>query len=127
MNLELDTKDFIETDATHINGNINHFEAIESSSNAAQRRLENLVGNDSGIEHMFDGTLFCLRYCLRPYSPERVWGIFAQSVLYVLWWDSKHEVSGSPKDVSQSDTCETFRCVRSQDVTVLNASGLAAT
>lgn len=39
--------------------------------------------------------LFGVRACNAEHAPERIWGVFVESVFFALWWDPRHEFSGS--------------------------------
>lgn len=64
-----------------------HTVAISQLCPDAQKRLRELKLED------FDGLL-----SLRLAARRRVWGIFADGVMTLLWWDSEHRVCPSEKD-----------------------------
>jgi hypothetical protein len=65
----------------------NHTVAISDLCGRARARLKELKLDDLDV-------LLSLRLTGR----QRVWGIFAEGVMTLLWWDPHHEVCPSLKD-----------------------------
>jgi hypothetical protein len=70
-----------------IEGDRNHFVALDHICGDAQRRLREL-GLEDEVEALFS---------LHLTGPKRVWGIRDGAVLHVLWWDPDHTVCPSIK------------------------------
>lgn len=63
-----------------------HLVKIESLSKEAQKYLEKMGLDD--VEELVS---------LRLSGEERVWGILAEGILNLLWWDPEHQVCPSLK------------------------------
>ena len=61
-------------------------DAVSSHTQLAERTFDS-----AGAE------LFSVRLCNANNAPERIWGIFKESVFFPLWWDRDHAFSGNKR------------------------------
>jgi len=64
----------------------NHFVPVADCVKDAQKRFEQLVPYESGIDEVF---------CLRLQGKERIIGIVEDHIFKVFWWDPDHSVCES--------------------------------
>ena len=83
------------------NGRPAHGPTTGGLSDAAEARLSDLIASSEQLERLlFDGEITRFSYCYDYSQSRRVYGIRSGAVLYLLWWDPNHEVTGSqtPQD-----------------------------
>jgi hypothetical protein len=69
-----------------LRNNGSHFVNLKDLCPQAQKRLIQIQKED--LDQLFS---------LRITGQKRIWGIKEENVLWLLWWDPKHEVCPSPK------------------------------
>lgn len=68
---------------SEIKGKKNHYIHVEKLNNKAKKRLQDLELDPVKL------------FSLRLTGKERVFGLQEANILYILWWDPKHEVCPS--------------------------------
>jgi hypothetical protein len=89
---------------------IHHSISYDSLTLIGQNRIAELSDREEYVGLGLDD-LFSLRYCHKYNSPERLIGVFRSLIFYPIWWDPKHEYSGSPKDRALSGNCKQLNCL----------------
>jgi hypothetical protein len=60
----------------------------------AKERLNLLISKARRPDEIPEGELWSFTFCLYSDSPQRIYALYMDSVVYPLWWDPDHKVSG---------------------------------
>lgn len=117
MNAETDRKHLEESQLSWRNKSTHHAVALERCHSDAQDRAAALQTEGAKWAQLVGDSLFSLRYCLAPYSTQRVLGVMIDdedtsvSIFYPLWWDPSHEIYANREDSYGTGSCYTSGCL----------------
>jgi len=99
------------TSITRVTGKSAHGPITGELTVEAEEELNALKRNDPEMERLsFDGEITRFTYCYSRNQPRRIYGIRLGSVVYLLWWDPTHGVTGSANNSTITPCASSGKC-----------------